>query len=338
MHRYFAGRGTSIPRFPMALTVLVRSGDADSPTPITFDAPRVVLGRGQGCDVRLPDPSVSHRHASIRQRGSDYVLVDEGSTNGTFVGPVRLSPQAPRVLRTNDHIRLGRIWLEVRVEQAMPTVNPAATTREIALALVAGAYAAQGQTLAPRLRVTSGPDTGTELQLFEFDKPYVVGRAPELDLSLGDKDASRRHVEVVRRGQEVLVRDLGSKNGSKLGTTRLEPNRETPWPVGAPLEITNTVLTLEDPLVQALAELEAGADEAMAPDESVDPPAGVVEAPAPPPASKAGPLVDVPAQRSLPPAGRRKTGTRLADLLVAGLALVVLGLSLLGLAWVLRSN
>ncbi len=86
----------------MALTVVVRSGDLKSQATITFDAPRIVIGRGEGCEIRLPDPSVSHRHASIRQRGTDYVVIDEGSSNGTFVGPVRLSPQAPRVVRSGD--------------------------------------------------------------------------------------------------------------------------------------------------------------------------------------------------------------------------------------------
>src|SRR3954453_12039182 len=121
----------------MPLTVVVRSGDLKSQATITFDAPRIVIGRGDGCEVRLPDPSVSHRHASIRQRGTDYVVIDEGSTNGTFAGPVRLSPQAPRVARSGDLIRVGRVWLELSVSQAIPTQNPALATKEIALALVA---------------------------------------------------------------------------------------------------------------------------------------------------------------------------------------------------------
>src|SRR6187551_3888490 len=119
----------------MALTVVVRSGDHPTPLKISLDAPRIVIGRGDGCEIRLPDPSVSHRHASIRQRGSDYVVVDEGSSNGTFVGPVRLSPQAPRVVRSGDMVRVGRIWLELKIEQAVPTNNPQLTTREIALSL-----------------------------------------------------------------------------------------------------------------------------------------------------------------------------------------------------------
>jgi predicted component of type VI protein secretion system len=108
----------------MALKVLIRSGDLKTPPSITFDAPRIVVGRGEGSEVRLPDPSVSHRHASIRQRGTDYVIVDEGSTNGTFVGGVRLSPQAPRVVRSGELVRVGRVWLELEIEQALATANP----------------------------------------------------------------------------------------------------------------------------------------------------------------------------------------------------------------------
>jgi pSer/pThr/pTyr-binding forkhead associated (FHA) protein len=65
----------------MALTVTVLSGKnkASEALRLTFDAPRIVIGRSDGCEVRLPDPSVSARHASIRSRGSEYLLVDENS-------------------------------------------------------------------------------------------------------------------------------------------------------------------------------------------------------------------------------------------------------------------
>jgi pSer/pThr/pTyr-binding forkhead associated (FHA) protein len=141
----------------------------------------------------------------------------------------------------------------------------------------------------------------------------------------------------VRRGAQVLLRDLASKNGTRLDEKRIEPNRETPWPPGSKVELANTSLALEDPLLAALAELESGADEPMAPDESVEPPPG--SASEEPIAQRAGggPLADVP-ERKLTPEPRRQRGLRLADVLIAGLALVVLALSLLGLLWVLRSN
>jgi pSer/pThr/pTyr-binding forkhead associated (FHA) protein len=324
----------------MALKVLIRSGELTTPASIVFDAPRIVVGRGEGSEVRLPDPSVSHRHASIRQRGTDYVIVDEGSTNGTFVGGVRLSPHAPRVVKSGELVRVGRVWLELDVEQALATANPQATTREIALRLVESALAAQGERVYARVVVKSGPEQGKELALADFEKTYVVGRSPDADLPISDKDASRRHLELMRRGDAVCVRDLGSKNGTELGKKKLEAGKETPWASGVPLSIGDTELSRADPLVLALAELEASADEPMPADELVEPPVGVDPPPAaaPPPAARAGaaPVVEVP-RRSAPPSARR-SGLRTADVVVAVLALVVLALSLLGLAWVLRAD
>ncbi len=328
----------------MALSVVIRSGDLKAPATITFDAPRIVIGRGEGCEVRLPDPSVSHRHASIRQRGTDYVIVDEGSTNGTFAGPVRLSPQAPRVIRSGDLVRVGRIWLELKVEQAPPTPNLQASTREIALSLVASALAAEGGAGHARVAVESGPDQGKELVLSEFERVYVLGRAPGLDLTLADADASRRHVEVFRRGQHVCVRDLGSKNGSELGAQRLEPNRETPWPSGALLRFGANAFTLSDPVLETLGELEAAVDEQLRPDEPIEPPEPSVSEAGPNPggegdssAARRGgaPIAEVPVAERRAPA-TPGSGLRAADAAIALFAVVVLALSAVGLFWLLR--
>lgn len=325
----------------MALTVVVRSGDLKSQATITFDAPRIVIGRGDGCEIRLPDPSVSHRHASIRQRGTDYVVIDEGSSNGTFVGPVRLSPQAARVVRSGDLIRVGRIWLELTTAQVLPTQNPGLITKEIALALVASSLAAEGELSAPRLFVTAGPDLGKELTLSEFDRAYSLGRAQNADLPLSDSDASRRHVEVIRRGTQIFVRDLGSKNGATLSGVRLEAKRDTPWPPDAVLALGANQFGFEDPVLAALAEIEVGSDEQMQGDDSIDPP-NVTPSHAPPenalrPLSEgAAPIAQVPTRA--PERTKKTAGFRAVDAVVALIALIVIGLSILGLTWLFRSN
>jgi len=328
----------------MALTVVVRSGDLKSQATITFDAPRIVIGRGDGCEIRLPDPSVSHRHASIRQRGTDYVVVDEGSSNGTFVGPVRLSPQAPRVVRSGDLIRVGRIWLELTTAQVLPTQNQGQVTKEIALALVASSLAAGGEPSAPRLFVTAGPDEGKELLLTEFDRAYSIGRAPNADLVLSDEDASRRHVEVTRRGAQILVRDLGSKNGAQLSGVRLDPKRDTPWPPDAVLALGSSQFAFEDPVLAALSEIEAGRDEQMQAGDSIDPPNVAPGDPAPSEQAQlhtdgtagAAPVAQVPIRAPKP--AKKTHGFRAVDAVVAVLALIVIGLSILGLTWLFRSN
>lgn len=54
-----------------------------------LEKPRVVIGR-QDADVSVEDPEVSRQHAAIEISGDDVVLVDLGSTNGTFVGEERI--------------------------------------------------------------------------------------------------------------------------------------------------------------------------------------------------------------------------------------------------------
>jgi hypothetical protein len=70
-----------------------------------LQTPVTLLGRGTDCDLRLVDPGVSRHHSELRVEDGQVVLVDLGSTNGTFVNgqPVR------RVLLTDGTtVTLGR--------------------------------------------------------------------------------------------------------------------------------------------------------------------------------------------------------------------------------------
>jgi hypothetical protein len=73
--------------------------------------PVTLLGRGTDCDLRLVDTGVSRHHAELRVEDTQVVLVDLGSTNGTFVNgqPVR------RVALTDGtNVTLGRTTLVFR--------------------------------------------------------------------------------------------------------------------------------------------------------------------------------------------------------------------------------
>ncbi|MFP5376094.1 MAG: FHA domain-containing protein, partial [Acidimicrobiia bacterium] len=64
----------------------------------------VTIGRMAECDVTLTDESVSRRHAEVRRVGSDIVLVDLGSTNGTKVNGTGVRE---RRLSDGDEITVG---------------------------------------------------------------------------------------------------------------------------------------------------------------------------------------------------------------------------------------
>ncbi len=331
----------------MPVTVVVRSAKGEAPS-LTFDGPRVVVGRGPGSDVRLPDASVSLRHASIRASGSEYAIVDEGSTNGTFVGGVRLLPQTPRILKAGDLVRVGRVWLEVAIGQKPATPDLGMATRDLALALVREAMAAVGDDTVAKVIVVEGPDAGATLRLVDEGRAYVVGRAEQCDLPLADRDASREHATVTRRGSQVLLRDMGSHNGVFLGETALTPDRDVIWRSTTMARIGQSVLAVEEPVSLALAELEAAADEKL-PDEGAPPPPPPSVAEAPPPASKteeppasrisqagAAPIAEVAREEAPAPPRRKGRAWTLTDVLVVTIAVCVIGASVAGLVWVLR--
>jgi pSer/pThr/pTyr-binding forkhead associated (FHA) protein len=328
----------------MPITVIVRSAGSDSR--LTFDGMQpVVIGRGASCDVRLPDASVSHRHACLRVQGTDFILVDEGSTNGTFVGQTRIAPHTSRLVRSGDAVRVGRLWLELRVDQSPVTRDVAASTRELALALVSQAMAARGSDVTAMLRVVEGPDQGACLALDE-GRRYLIGRSAQCDLPLGDGDSSREHARVERRGNVVVARDLGAKNGTWLGETRAPENRDVAWRPAQMMRIGRTVLALEEPVSDALAQIESAPDEALPVGEPVDPSAHSVSgsgsrpAPSHPGATEAergpAPMAPVPAQGATPSTRRRRTGLSIADLLVMATAIGILALSVAGLVWLLH--
>lgn len=327
----------------MPITIILRHDDhasaPDDAPRLTFDAPRVVIGRGPSCDVRLPDASVSQRHATIQAKGAEYTISDEGSTNGSWVGGVRLSAKAPRVIRSGDLVRVGRVWLEVRIDQTPATADLPVATRDLALALVAHAMRSLGDPTSPTVRVVEGRDTGASLVLAEEGHVYRVGRAETCELPLADEDASREHFQVVRRGSAVLVRDLGSKNGTFLGDAPVPFGRDAIWKPSTMLRVGAHVLALDEPVSDALGDLESRADEPIAEADLPPPPSSAPDAE---PARRSAPGAAAPiasVERSAttkPSAAKKKPLLTSTDAAVIALAVVVIGLSVAGLVWLLK--
>ncbi|MGK3988842.1 FHA domain-containing protein [Sorangium sp. So ce136] len=329
----------------MALTIVVlapaEAGKEDGgELSLTLDAPRIIIGRAEGCEVRLPDASVSHRHASIRQRGATYLLLDEGSENGTFLGKTRIAPRTAMPLRSGDRIRVGRVWLALRIEPAVPKGAPAAVAKELALELVARGLLAQGEDPAPRVVVVDGPDRGRELRLEQSGRPYILGRAKDTDLALDDPDLSRRHVAITRRGDQFSVQDLGSRVGALLDGVPV-PQFDTVWRPGQVLALSGDRLVCEHPAAEALAEIERSPCEPLRPDAVFDPPS-----PVEPPAAASTPTPSPASESTLSPLARPpESAPRVAqgggggwgftEALIALVAVGVLALSIAGLLWLL---
>jgi len=92
---------------------------------VTLGATPLTIGGTPDNQLVLADASVSSHHAEIRPQGQDYVLIDLGSANGTFLNERRLDPHAPSLLHAEDTVRIGdtRFTYEVAgVSETEPTV------------------------------------------------------------------------------------------------------------------------------------------------------------------------------------------------------------------------
>src|SRR6476659_7378852 len=70
----------------------VRGGVATGPDgkTIPIDVDPIVIGRDEGAQMVIADPEVSALHCELRGVNEGILVKDLGSTNGTFIGALRI--------------------------------------------------------------------------------------------------------------------------------------------------------------------------------------------------------------------------------------------------------
>lgn len=72
-----------------------------------LDRDVMTLGRGDECDVVVPERQISRVHLRIRREATGYFLEDLGSKNGTFVNGRQVQSDASVLLQDGDEIQLA---------------------------------------------------------------------------------------------------------------------------------------------------------------------------------------------------------------------------------------
>ncbi|WP_016698097.1 glycogen accumulation regulator GarA [Actinoalloteichus spitiensis] len=89
-----------------ALLVVKRGPNAGSR--FLLDRETTSAGRHPDSDIFLDDVTVSRRHAEFRREGDEFVVVDVGSLNGTYVNR---EPVDTAVLANGDEVQIGKFRL-----------------------------------------------------------------------------------------------------------------------------------------------------------------------------------------------------------------------------------
>jgi pSer/pThr/pTyr-binding forkhead associated (FHA) protein len=83
---------------------------------------KTTIGRVEDNTFQIAESSVSSHHCEVLLQGSDVLIKDLNSTNGTFINGEKISES---VLKPGQTLRLGQIELQLETEGHPVTVPPA---------------------------------------------------------------------------------------------------------------------------------------------------------------------------------------------------------------------
>ncbi|MBL9037703.1 MAG: FHA domain-containing protein [Archangium sp.] len=183
----------------------------------------LTVGRAEGNDVVVSAGGVSRKHARFTVEAGVVLVEDVGSANGTFVDGEQISEPTP--VRASSVVSVGDS--EIRLEAtalAKPKPKrgtgdvPRSNTKAMA-SLKSGARPSSGArpraspSASPQLKGMSEVVKGA---VFKLSGTAVVGRVAGVEVQIEDDSVSRRHAELQVEGGAVVVRDLGSANGTSV--------------------------------------------------------------------------------------------------------------------------
>jgi adenylate cyclase len=204
--------------------------------PILLLRPRLLVGRHRDCDVPLAFPSVSSRHCELELLDGFWHVRDLGSTNGTQVNGAAC---AAEWLLPDDVLSLSKHRFSVLYAPPPGRPPPRKTAPAGVGTRLPQPASAPAAPPAPVVRpAPKGPAGGAPLgklvpcgggpPLPLLQPRILIGRDASCDILLRSPAVSGRHCLLEWANGGWSVRDLGSKNGTRVDGVRCEEQRLPP--------------------------------------------------------------------------------------------------------------
>jgi pSer/pThr/pTyr-binding forkhead associated (FHA) protein len=185
------------------LKIQFKDGRADA---VTLVAPGRTIGKGGVNDIVIDEDGVNGFHADLKVDGENVTITDVNTPTGTVVNGQKIVGETP--LKAGDVITIQGVDLEVVTEDI--------TARTLVLS---GTALMELGTGSWSLVADSGPEKGQVIPIMDRTE---IGRALECDISILEPALSRKHAELEPVDEALIVRDLGSANGTYVNGEKVD--------------------------------------------------------------------------------------------------------------------
>lgn len=133
---------------------------------VSLKSGKIVIGRHDDCQIRIPAASVSRHHCEVVSGGSGVRIRDLGSSNGTFVNGHKVDDAA---LSPGDVIEIGSLLFVVRIDGDPATIDPEALSQHVKSASSSGGGGSAGSDAATVSSLLGNDDSSVDFDDFDFD-------------------------------------------------------------------------------------------------------------------------------------------------------------------------
>ncbi|HXN33520.1 MAG TPA: FHA domain-containing protein [Polyangiaceae bacterium] len=209
----FAVGGVTVPlAHPAICTMLMSPGDLAVPSG------QVIVGRDSArASLVIAHAAVSGQHATVML--DRMVVVDHGSTSGTWIAGRQVPANQPTPLDPNGLVAFGPVPVPVRVLAQAASSSPGA----------AGVQPARAQPPPPEGGARKHRTIIGELKLDDLESSVVtIGRTPDNQIVVNHPQVSSKHAQIAKAGDQLFLEDRGSANGTFVRGQRLAPGQRVP--------------------------------------------------------------------------------------------------------------
>ena len=152
------------------------------------------IGSASDNQLVINDASVDSLHAKIFAEDEKYILKDNNSAHGCFINGQRITQKE---ILPGDILRFGDIELIVLDPRKLHEQDDASQS-------------------APWRLVSDSSWLPGKTFIIMPDRAVIIGRTEQCDITIPGTHLSRRHTELRIQGSQLLIKDLGSSNGTFL--------------------------------------------------------------------------------------------------------------------------